>query len=60
MEETLCSIEIVSDSPEFKAKVQTATGRYKEYSNENFELLLALVYEDLQEEMEASNLQSDI
>ncbi len=54
MEETMCSIEIISDTPEYIAKVQTASGRYKEYKNENFELLLALVYEDLQEEMEAA------
>ncbi len=54
MEETMCSIEIINDPPEFVAKIQTASGRYKEYKNKNFELLLALVYEDLQEEMEAS------
>lgn len=53
MEEPICSIEIIRDSPSFVARIQTTVGRYKEYTNDDFELLLSQVYEDLQEEMEA-------
>ena len=53
MEETLCSIEIVKNHDSFKAKVQSGSGRYVEYENEDFENLLQQVYEDIEEEMGA-------
>lgn len=51
MEETLCTIEIVKDNDSFKAKVQSGSGRYVEYENEDFENLLQQVYEDIEEEV---------
>ncbi len=54
MEEFICSIEIIRDLPSFIAKIQNSSGTYKEYKNEDFELLLTQVYEDLQEEMETT------
>ncbi|MFP4051829.1 MAG: hypothetical protein ACLFVB_08835 [Thermoplasmata archaeon] len=54
MEETLCSIEIVKDNNSFKAKVQSGSGRYVEYENEDFETLLHQVYEDIEEEIGTS------
>ncbi len=54
MEEFICSIEIIRDLTSFIAKIQNTSGAYKEYRNEDFELLLTQVYEDLQEEMEST------
>ncbi|MGM0510154.1 MAG: hypothetical protein ACQESD_03395 [Thermoplasmatota archaeon] len=54
MEETLCSIEIVKENSSFKAKVQSALGRYVEYENADFENLLQQVYEDINEEIETT------
>ncbi len=54
MEETLCTIEIEKGSNTFKAKVQTGSGRYLEYENEDFENLLQQVYEDVEEEVGTS------
>ena len=54
MDESLCSVEILKSPKGFKAKIQTSFGRYVEYENPDFEGLLHQVYEDLQEEFEAS------
>lgn len=54
MERFICSIEIIRDLPSFIAKIQNASGTYKEYRNDDFELLLTQVYEDLQEDMEST------
>lgn len=56
MEETLCSIEIMKDNNLFKAKVQSGSGRYVEYENEDFENLLQQVYDDIREEIEITTL----
>jgi hypothetical protein len=51
MEETICSIEITDEGNLYRAKVQTAKGRYKEYEDEILEDLLERVYEDVSEEL---------
>lgn len=51
MEETVCNIEILKDNPNFVVRIETFSGKYKEYEHRDFETLLSQVYEDLEEEI---------
>ncbi len=51
MEETVCSIEILRNNGQLKAKVDSDSG-YEEYENDDFEYLLEMVHDNIQEDLE--------
>ncbi len=54
MDETIASIEIIKENESYKAKIQMSSGRYMEYDDEDFEVLLQQIIDDLQEELEST------
>ncbi|MFO7992003.1 MAG: hypothetical protein R6U61_06910 [Thermoplasmata archaeon] len=52
VEEAVCSIEIVENGSGYRAKVQSAMGRYFEFEGDDLEYLMETIYEDIQMEVE--------
>jgi len=51
MEETVCSIEILRNNGQLKAKVNSGGG-YDEYESDDLEYLLEMVHDDVQGDLE--------
>ena len=54
MEEVLCNVELVKDTNNFIARIQSDFGGMREYKSTNFEEVLEQMTMDLQEEFDSA------